>query len=132
MDPISTVEAALTAGVATSAQPLVSQALKDAYQGLKALIVRRYGDKPKVQEALKDHEEDPETYAKPLQKALRSAQIENDDEILRAAQHLLTLIQQQQVGTGNYNIQNSGLVQGQIIGGTGHKIDMSFGEPPKK
>ncbi|GHO76355.1 hypothetical protein KSD_41260 [Ktedonobacter sp. SOSP1-85] len=132
MDPISTVEAALTAGAVASAQPLAGQALKDVYQGLKALIVRRYGDKPKVQETLKEHEEDPETFAKPLQKALRTAQVENDEEILEAAQHLMTLIQQQQVGTNNYNIQNSGTVQGQIIDGKNHTITMKFGEPPRK
>lgn len=130
MDPIAIIEAALTTGVAASAQPIAGQAVKDTYEGLKGLIVRRFGDIPKVQETLKEHEEDPETYKKPLQKILRDVQAEQDEEIVQAAQHLLD-IAQQQIGQGKYTIQNNGDVYGQIIGDH-HTITQHFGEAPKK
>lgn len=41
MDPISLIVAALAAGVAASAKDVAGSAVKDAYCGLRGLIIRR-------------------------------------------------------------------------------------------
>jgi len=48
MDPVSLIEAALVAGAAASTQDVASQAVKDAYAGLKTLLNRLFADKPKA------------------------------------------------------------------------------------
>ena len=48
MDPISTIVAALAAGAAEAAKPTAVQAVKDAYEGFKALIVRKENIEPKI------------------------------------------------------------------------------------
>jgi hypothetical protein len=42
MDPISIIVAALAAGAAAGVKPAAEQAIKDAYQGIKGLIKRKY------------------------------------------------------------------------------------------
>src|SRR5260221_1881428 len=108
MDPLSLILAAITAGAAASAKDTASAAIKDTYQGLKALIQRKFEGKPNAQAALVEYEEDPETYEKPLKKALLETHVDTEQDIVEAAQHILTLIQPQQAAMGKYNIQNTG------------------------
>jgi len=126
MDPFTLIISALVAGVANTA----NQAVKDAYNGLKALLLRKFADKPKAQETLADHEQDPETYEKPLKKALTEAHIEEDQAILEAAQKVMTLVQPQQAAMGKYNVQNTGTVQGQVVG-EHNQVTMQFGDKPE-
>ncbi len=131
MDSVTLIESALVAGAAASAKDTASTAVKDAYNGLKALIVRKFSGKSKAQEMLADHEEDPETYEKPLKKVLIEAHVEQEQEILEAARKLMTLVQPQQMGMGKYNVQNTGPVQGQVIGEQ-HQVTQYFGEMPEQ
>jgi hypothetical protein len=116
MDDLNLILTALATGAATGLQQTAGTAMKEAYNGLKALIQRKFANQPKAQAALDDYEDDPDTYEKPLRKALVVDHLDEDNEILAAAQHLITLVQPQQVGTGKYTIQNTGSVQGQVIG----------------
>ena len=127
MDPITLIVTALVAGVADTA----NQAVKDAYNGLKTLILHKFADKPKAQETLADHEQDPETYEKPLKKALTEAHIEEDQAILEAAQRVMTLVQPQQAAMGKYNVQITGNVQG-FAQGDHQQVTMNFGDAPKE
>lgn len=127
MDPITLIVTALVAGVANTA----NQAVKDAYNGLKTLILRKFADKPKAQEILEDHEQDPETYEKPLKKALTEAHLEEDQAILEAAQRVMALVQPQQAAMGKYNIQITGNVQG-FAQGDHQQVTMNFGNAPKE
>jgi hypothetical protein len=43
MDPISVIVAALAAGAAAGVKPTAEQAIKDAYEGLKGFIQRKWG-----------------------------------------------------------------------------------------
>ena len=43
MDPITIIVSALAAGAAAGLKPKAEQAVKDAYNGLKALILHKYG-----------------------------------------------------------------------------------------
>lgn len=44
MEPISIIIMALVAGAAAAIKPTTEQAIKDAYAGIKALILHRYGN----------------------------------------------------------------------------------------
>jgi hypothetical protein len=130
MDPITLIVSALVAGAAAATKDTASEAIKDAYHSLKNLLMGKFAGKPKAQAALVDYEEDPETYEKPLKKALTETHIDQDQDILEAAQKLMTLVQPQQMGMGKYNIQNTGTVQGQVIG-EHNQVTQHFGEPPE-
>ena len=130
MDPITLIESALVAGAAAATKDTASEAIKDAYHSLKNLLLRKFAGKPKAQETLVDHEEDPENYEKPLKKFLTQEHIDQDQDILEAARQLMTLVQPQQIGMGKYNIQNTGTVQGQVIG-EHNQVTQHFGELPK-
>ena len=108
MDPITLILTALGAG----AQSVVSDVIKDTYTGLKTLIQRKFAGKPSAEVALTEHETDPQTWQAPLKKALVQEHVEQDTEIIRAAQALLDQINQQPHGAqhiqqaiGNYIAQ---------------------------
>ena len=130
MDPVSLIEAALVAGAAAGAKETTSQAVKDAYTGLKTLLSRLFVEKPHAQIILDEYETDPETYEKPLKKLLTEAHADQDAALLAAAEQVMTLVQPQQIGMGKYTIQNTGTVQGQNIGDH-QQITQHFGNPPK-
>ena len=130
MDPVSLIEGALVAGATASAKDVASQAIKDAYTGLKSLLSRLFADKPRAQVILDEHEADPETYEKPLKKLLIEAHADQDADLLAAAERVMALVQPQQIGMGKFTIQNTGTVQGQNIGDS-QQITQYFGDPPK-
>ncbi|OLE37325.1 MAG: hypothetical protein AUI36_26570 [Cyanobacteria bacterium 13_1_40CM_2_61_4] len=130
MDPTTLILTALTAGAAASVKDTASAAIKDSYSGLKALIQRKFRDQPKAQTALDEYEADPDTYEKPLRKALGTSSVDQDEEIITAARQLMTLVQPQ--AAMGYNIvQNTGNVQGQIVENKG-SVTMTFGEIPRR
>jgi hypothetical protein len=118
MDPITLIVAALAAGAAAGMGDTASQAVKDAYAGLKALIKRRFAGNAKAEETLADHETDPETYEKPLAKELKVAGVQDDQEIVRAAEELLKKADEAGIKT-KYHVQVRGGKVG-IIGDHGH------------
>lgn len=115
MEPVSIIMAALAAGAVAGATDVASQAIKDAYAGLKALIGKRLAGKPAAETALTEYEQDAETWEKPLQKSLVEAGADKDQEIVDAAQQVLQLVQPQQVAQGKYNVQIA-QAQGVVIG----------------
>jgi hypothetical protein len=94
MDPVTLIVSALVAGAASAAQDAASNAVKDAYSGLKTLLQRRFQGKPSAEMALAEAETDPDTWEKPLAKAV--AEHGSDQEVLALAQRLLQLLQSQQ------------------------------------
>ncbi|MEH2219292.1 MAG: hypothetical protein V7K72_19645 [Nostoc sp.] len=89
MEPISMIIAALGAGAIAATKDTAGTAVKDAYQGLKNLIKKKFESEPKAQMVLEEHEADPETYEAPLKKKLAEAGAEKDTEIIKLAQELL-------------------------------------------
>src|SRR5215216_3242538 len=86
MDPVTVILGALSAAGAA----VGSQAIKDGYAGLKALILRKFGGKnEKLQERLDDFAEDADTFEKPAAKALREVGADRDQEVVDAATELL-------------------------------------------
>jgi hypothetical protein len=123
MDPVTLIVAALAAGAAAGMGDTASQAIKDAYAGLKALLKRRFAGNAKAEETLADHEADPETYEKPLAKQLEAAGAQADPEILEAAEELLKKADEAGIKT-KYHVQVTGGKVG-IIGDHGHIDIMS-------
>ena len=116
MDPISLIIAALVAGAAKAA----GNVAPDAYNGLKALIKRKFAGEPKAEMVLEEHETDPETYEAPLKKKLAEAGADKDEEIIKKAQELLKQLKPEQVAGGNINVGRDikGVSAYNISGGT--------------
>ena len=117
MEPISLIIAALVAGAAKAA----GDAAPDAYNGLKALIKRKFAGEPKAEMVLEEHETDPETYEAPLKKKLAEAGADKDEEIIKKAQELLEQLKPEEAAAGKFNINVAGDIKGivgDISGGT--------------
>lgn len=114
MDPITLILTALVAGTAKAA----GDAVPDAYKGLKAMIQKKFAGKPVAEAMLNEHEKDPETYAAPLKKNLLEAGIDQDEEILKAAQALLEQLEPEAAAPGTINIgQGAKGIIGQTVTG---------------
>lgn len=92
MEPLTLILTALVAGVAAGIQSTSGSAIKDAYEGLKALIKHKFAGNAAAELTLDQHEKDPQTWEKPLKKALADVQAEKDPTVLLEAQKLLSLI----------------------------------------
>jgi hypothetical protein len=112
MDPVTLILTALAAGAAASAKDTASEAIKDAYSGLKGLILRKFAGKSAAEVALVQHEKKPHIWKSPLEEEIKETRLDQDEEIILAAQRLMTLVQPQQAAMGKYNVQVTGNVQG--------------------
>jgi hypothetical protein len=131
MDPVTLILTALATGAAASAKDVTGQAVKDAYNGLKALVKNKLVGKPDAEMALVQHEKKPEVWKAPLEDGLKEAGVAQDQEIIAAAQQLMTLVQPQQAAMGKYNVQITGNVQG-FAQGDHQQVTMNFGNKPKE
>ena len=95
MEPISAIVTALALGAAAAAKEIGGQAVKDAYAGLKELIIRRY---PKV--SVGQLEQAPESKGRRavVEEDLQAADAAGDAELVSLAQKLASLIQQHAAG----------------------------------
>jgi hypothetical protein len=126
MEPTSLILAALAAGAAAAAKDTASQAIKDAYAGLKALVQKRFTEKPEAELALTQHEKKPEVWQEPLKDALAETGANKDEEIIRQAQQVMKLVNPQQASQGKFNIQ-IGEGKGIVIGDNA-QVTQNFGE----
>lgn len=131
MDPITLILTALTAGAAASAKDTASAAIKDSYNGLKAIIQRKFAGTPTAEVALIAHETKPDVWKAPLEEGLKETGTDQDQEVIAAAQRLMTLVQPQQAAMGKYNVQITGNVQG-FAQGDHQTVHMTFGNEHKE
>jgi hypothetical protein len=131
MDPITLILTALGAGAAAGGQAIAGDALKETYAGLKSLIQHKFAGKPKAELALAEHESDPEIWKAPLKKALAQEHVDQDQEVIEAAQKVMQIVEPQQVAMSKYNVQITGNVQG-FAQGDHQTVTMSFGREPKE
>ena len=93
MDPVSVLISALVAGASAALTETTQQTIKDAYGGLKRLILRRAHSSPLLEEAIGKMEQTPR--AEPAQESLRGVVVRDgvqlDEEIVAAALALLRL-----------------------------------------
>ncbi len=97
MDPLSIIVGALVTGAAVATQATVPQAIEDAYAGLKALVVHKFGASSAVESAMRGVEKQPDSEARRdvLREELEGAGVAQDAEMLQRAQALIALIRQQ-------------------------------------
>ncbi len=120
MEPVSLITGALVAGAAAAAKETGKSAVKDAYNGLKALIARKFSEKkkPEGEVALAKYEEKPEVWKEPLKDSLVETGVDGDADIIGAAQKLMELVQPRQAAAGKFNVQAEkieGVVQAEKI-----------------
>lgn len=105
MDPVSLVVAALVAGAAKGVGQTAAGAVQDAYGSLKSKVRSLLGGGASTDVVLAEHEEDPQTYEAPLRKKLEAvgvADLDAGDDILVAAQRVLTAADPEGARAGRY------------------------------
>ena len=130
MDPISLILSALATGAAKTAGSVA----QDAYNGLKALIKRKFDSQGKSGSVtiLDKYEEKPEKTKPLLEDELIEAGVDKDEEIIKLAQKLLEKLSPQEAAEGRFNIQISGgKVQGLTQQNTGN-ITQNYGKDDTK
>ena len=101
MDPVTlAIVAAVTAGVTTGAGKIAEKVIVDAYEGLKGLIKKKFGQESKVVKAITDLEGEPdfEPYETGLKHRFEAAKVNEDHEILRSAKALLEKLEEKPEG----------------------------------
>lgn len=119
MDPVSLIVTALTAGAVAGAQNTATDAVKDAYAGLKELVHRRFKGRPSGETALEQHEIRPHAWQGALEAELVEVDAGRDGALIDAAEQLIALTdtqpgryrvyvrESQNVQIGDYNTQTN-------------------------
>lgn len=116
MEPITTtaIISTLAAGALAASKDVGKQAVKDAYVGLKAAIKKWFEKKAKTEGemVLEQHEKDPDTWEKPLEKSLTDTEAAKAPEVIDAVALLKQALESSSEGRKiiskyNLNIQNS-------------------------
>src|SRR5437879_4704555 len=97
MGPVTTaIIAALTVGATGGLTDTAKTAMSDAYQGVKALLAKKFGAKSAVVEAVTHLEAKPDSSARQqgVQEEVVATHAEQDNEVLALARHLLSLLPQ--------------------------------------
>lgn len=124
MDPISLILAALVAGAAKTADNVA----QDTYNGLKALIKRKFESQGKSDSTtiLDKYEQKPEKTKPLLEDELMEVGADQDEEIIKLSQKLMEQLNPQAATDGKFNVQISGgTVQGLTQQNTG-TINQNF------
>ena len=113
MEPISLILTALVAGAVAASKDVAEKGVKDAYEGLKAMIKKRFTEQgnPDSSTILDKYEQKPEKTKALLEDELLESgldKLEKDDEIIKLAQSILNQVKEQPGGQKiiNQNISN--------------------------
>lgn len=90
MDPITLIVSALAAGASAALKPTAEKAVKDAYEGVKALIVKRY---ERVSVDVIENDPSDQTRQAILAQDLERVAASGDEELLDAAKHLISEVE---------------------------------------
>jgi disulfide oxidoreductase YuzD len=134
MDPITT---AILAVLPSLASDVVKSGVKDAYEGLKAVIRRKWSDTAPISKAISAIEEDPSSKAQAavLEEKVAAVKAADDAEVAQALRQLVEQMKTHGIGGEavariQFNM-SGGVVQG-VAGAENVQIgSMNFGVPPK-
>jgi hypothetical protein len=134
MEPIT---AAILAALPALAADTVKSTVKDAYEGLRAVIRRKWGDAGPITKAIISLEEDPNSKAQAavLEEKILATKAAEDSEVVHALHQLVEQLKTHGIGGESvarirFNM-SGGVVQG-IVGAENVQIgSMTFGAPPK-
>lgn len=124
MEPISIIVGALVAGASSALKDTASQAIKDAYQGLKYLVIEHWKSNIKddviaqsrAEMLLEELESDPEVFKKPLEKKLKEIIPEPETALIEQAQQLCNLLKNEENSYSKYNVTMGDHNQGIQVG----------------
>ena len=127
MEPLTMIVTALTTGATAALGSVAGEAVKDAYAGLKRLILDRYGKQGDVSDAVEtvEAETDADWPKARLQEALAETEAPQDEEVLAAAQALLTAADPQGARAGRYTSITG---DGNVVGDDNTVIDQKGGD----
>jgi hypothetical protein len=135
MDPITT---AIVAALPALASDLVKSSVKDAYDGLKAVIRRKWGEAGPLAKAVKDLEANPKSKGQALvvEERVAESKAAEDADVMRALAKLVNELKEANIGgeaVSAINIHISGgTVQG-VVGAREVKVgSMNFGASQDK
>ena len=128
MDPVTLIVTALAAGAASALQDGASSAVTDAYARVKALVMRRFANRPKGELVLAEHEAAPQVWEAPLAAELSAAGAGGDADLVAAAQALMGLVDQAGSRSGKYVVAVRGS-QGVQVGDRNTQTN-TFGPGP--
>jgi hypothetical protein len=134
MDPITTT---ILAALGVIGSEVIKSGVKDAYEGLKAVIRRKWGEGAPISKAIVALEEDPQSKAQAavLEEKVAAVKATDNAEVAQALHKLVEQMKTHGVGGEavariHFNM-SGGVVQG-VAGAENVQIDsMTFGAPPK-
>lgn len=135
MDPITSAIVAVLPGLAAGT---LTSLIKDSYQGLKAVIKRKWGDSGGVSQAIQALESNPSSKAQAalLDEKVVESKLCADPEVVAVLKQLVDLLKAHNIGgSAVTNItfsQSGGLLQGIGAAQTVNVAEMSFGPPPSR
>ena len=124
MDPVTVVLSALAEGAALALKDTVGGAIKDAYDGLKSLVRRKFSGNQQAEVALAGHDVKPEVWKEPLKDALQETHAADDPEVLAAAERLLNALRAP-TELGSVQAHFHAPVNGSVVG-HGNEVTQNF------
>ncbi len=136
MGSVELIMSALAAGAAAAVSEVAGAAVKSTYQKLVDLISKKLEGKDKAKSTLDEYLKDPETYEKPMKKAIGEYKIEGNEEALALARELISLIKSNK-DLSKYNVNfefNGDVKNAQFIQGDNATVAMNVNDslPVKK
>lgn len=122
VDPVTLIVTALVAGATVALKDVGSNAVKDAYAGLKALVKRAFGGAATATDELEKASPDKAA----LEQQVRVSGAAEDKAILDKAQELMKLVDPEGTASGKYKVT----VTGGIVGNIGDHGTANIGVPP--
>jgi hypothetical protein len=134
MDPITTT---ILAALGVMGSEVIKSGVKDAYDNLKAVIRRKWGETASISKAITAIEEDPQSKAQAavLEEKVAAVKATADAEVAQALHTLVELLKTEGIaGQAMARIQfnmSGGVVQGIAAAENVQIGSMTFGAPPK-
>ena len=135
MDPITTT---ILAALGVMGSEVIKSGVKDAYDNLKAVIRRKWGETAPISKAISAIEEDPSSKAQAavLEEKVAAVRATNDAEVAQALHKLVEEMKTHGVGgeaVAKIQFDMSGGVVHGVAGAENVQIgSISFGTPPKE
>ena len=114
---VELILAALVAGATAAAKDTAGVAVKDAYEGLKALLKKKFEKDTLAQMAVDAKPEDIKQMEGLLKTKITEAGIDKDEEIVKKAEEIMKKEDPEGFESGKYNTTVN--VQGDVIGVAG-------------
>ena len=134
MDPITTT---ILAALGVMGSEVIKSGVKDAYDNLKAVIRRKWGETAPISKAIAAIEEDPQSKAQAavLEEKVAAVKASADAEVAQALQKLVQQLKTEGIGGAavariQFNM-SGGVVQGVAAAENVQIGSMTFGAPAK-